>query len=518
MRINQPITQKEVLFPPHYNLLSITQPSSHITYASDNFCEIAGYTLDELVGQPHNLVRHPDMPEAAFENMWNTLKSGRSWMGLVKNRTKSGDHYWVDAFASPIIDNGKVVEYQSVRLSPNREHVENAEKVYAQIKANKKPWQLKMPRTRLWQRMSVGFIGAAVISAVIDHFFAGAGVPVMMLLTIANGYASTRRLEKVSETARKVYNNPLMELVYTKHVDDISEIELALKKRQSELNAVVGRIQDSNHQLVESAQTSSVNCNNTADNLDEQTRETEQVATAITEMNSTANEIASNAQAASQVANTAQNAAKDGMSSVGDTVKAIEQLAAQLNSASSVIEKLSAQSATIGQVIEVIQGVAEQTNLLALNAAIEAARAGEQGRGFAVVADEVRKLAQRSSESTEQIQSIVLSIQNSTKEAVDSINQGNVLSQSCVDSANISGDQLNALLSQMTDIAERNEHIANAVDEMARVTESMNSSVQSINDGSAATLVLANDTYSQCKALVTNLNSQGALVKQFRRL
>ncbi len=119
MRNNQPITQKEVLFPPHYNILSITQPSSHITYASEQFCEIAGYTLEEMVGQPHNLVRHPDMPEAAFENMWTTLKSGRSWMGLVKNRTKSGDHYWVDAFASPIIENGKTIEYQSIRLCPS---------------------------------------------------------------------------------------------------------------------------------------------------------------------------------------------------------------------------------------------------------------------------------------------------------------------------------------------------------------------------------------------------------------
>jgi len=518
MRNNQPITQKEVLFPPHYNLLSITQPSSHITYASEQFCEIAGYTLEEMVGQPHNLVRHPDMPEAAFENMWTTLKKGRSWMGLVKNRTKSGDHYWVDAFASPIVEDGKTIEYQSVRLCPNREHVENAEKVYAKITANKTPWQLKMPRTRLWQRMSLGFVASAIVSAIADYFIPGTGVPLMALLSITTGYISTRRLEKVSAQARKVYDNPLMELVYTKHVDDISEIELALKKRQSELNAVVGRIQDSNQQLAESAQSSSDNCNRTAENLDGQARETEQVATAITEMNSTANEIANNAQAASQVANTAQVAAKDGMNSVEDTVNAIEQLAEQLSSASNVIEKLSAQSATIGQVIEVIQGIAEQTNLLALNAAIEAARAGEQGRGFAVVADEVRQLAQRSSESTGEIRNIVLSIQNSTKEAVDSISQGNTLSLSCVDSANVSGEQLKALQSQMVDIANRNEHIANAVDEMARVTESMNSSVQSISDGSAATVVLANDTHDQCEALVSNLNSQGALVKQFRRL
>lgn len=92
MLINQPVTQKEVKFPPSYNLLSVTKPSSHITYASKEFCEVAGYSLEELVGQSHNLVRHPDMPAEAFKDMWEHLKRGQSWMGLVKNRCKNGDH------------------------------------------------------------------------------------------------------------------------------------------------------------------------------------------------------------------------------------------------------------------------------------------------------------------------------------------------------------------------------------------------------------------------------------------
>lgn len=518
MRVNQPVTQREVTYPPEYNLLSITKPSSHISYASQDFCEVAGYTLDELVGQPHNIVRHPDMPPAAFENMWGYLKQGNSWMGLVKNRCKNGDHYWVDAFASPIKENGKTVEYQSVRLAPKREHVKNAEKLYAQLNQGKTPIQLKLPRTRLWQRMALALLVIAIVTSLIAQASPVIAIWGFFLLGTAAAFALTRRLESLSEDARKVFDNPLMELVYNKRVDDISEIQLALKMRQSEINSIVGRIQDSNQQISKAASSSAQNCETTAENLVGQTSETEQVAAAINEMHSTANEIAQNAQSASDVTEQAGTAANEGRASVTQTIDSINELSKQLGVASEVIQQLVEHGRTIGEVLVIIQGVAEQTNLLALNAAIEAARAGEQGRGFAVVADEVRQLAQRSHESTEEIQNIIKLIQASTEKAVQAMNEGNQLSDICVDCANTSGDKLDALLHQVTDISDRNNQIATAIEEMARVTDEMNSSVQSISDVCAATNVLASDTKDECEGLVDNLGSQGKLVAQFRKL
>ncbi|MCK3483873.1 PAS domain-containing protein, partial [Escherichia coli] len=117
--------------------LSTTSPQSHITYVNPDFIKISGFTEEELLGQPHNIVRHPDMPPAAFEHMWSTLKSGRSWMGLVKNRCKNGDHYWVSAYVTPIAKNGSIVEYQSVRTKPEPEQVLAAEKLYAQLRSGK---------------------------------------------------------------------------------------------------------------------------------------------------------------------------------------------------------------------------------------------------------------------------------------------------------------------------------------------------------------------------------------------
>lgn len=518
MRVNQPVTQKEVTYPKSYNLLSVTSTSSHIKYASKEFCEVAGYSLDEMVGEPHNMVRHPDMPPEAFKDMWEHLKSGKSWMGIVKNRCRNGDHYWVDAFASPIKENGQVVEYQSVRLCPDRNHVDNAEKVYAQIRNGKTPFKLKLPRTRLWQRAAMLFVPAAVIAAVADTFMSGVGVWALLLLSILAVYQVSRRLEALSEESRKVFDNPLMELVYTDHIDDISEIQLALKMRQSELNAVVGRIQDSNEQIGEAAQSSSNNCDTTASNLEGQTAETEQVAAAVNQMHATANEIAENAQSASEATTNASTAASEGLDTVSQTKGAIHQLSAQLDEASGLFSELEAHGKTIGDVLTVIQGIAEQTNLLALNAAIEAARAGEQGRGFAVVADEVRTLAQRSHESTEEIQSVITQIQTSTQSAVNAMQEGNGLSKQCVESAEVSGNKLDTLMGQVSDISDRNSQIATAVEEMARVTEDMNSSVQSISEVCSATNILASDTRDECEGLVTNLSSQGQLVKQFRRL
>ena len=120
MRINLPVTQHEYEFPGQETLLSTTDLQSHITYANAAFIHTSGYALDELLGQPHNIVRHPDMPEEAYADMWRSLKAGQSWTALVKNRRIDGDHYWVRANAAPMRRNGEVVGYVSVRTNPPR--------------------------------------------------------------------------------------------------------------------------------------------------------------------------------------------------------------------------------------------------------------------------------------------------------------------------------------------------------------------------------------------------------------
>merc|ERR1712000_123570 len=135
MRINQPVTANEVTFPPQQQLISSTDLKGKILNCNDAFISVSGFSREELLGQPHNIVRHPDMPAAAFDNMWQYLKAGRPWMGMVKNRCKNGDFYWVSAYITPLMEGDQVVGYESVRNCPSRDDVKRAEWLYKNLSA-----------------------------------------------------------------------------------------------------------------------------------------------------------------------------------------------------------------------------------------------------------------------------------------------------------------------------------------------------------------------------------------------
>lgn len=137
MRMNLPVTEHERTFPSEQRLISTTDLNSRITYCNDAFVTISGFTYDELVGQPHNLVRHPDMPPAVFGHMWDTIKQGKPWMGVVKNRAKNGDYYWVSAYVTAVYEQGRISGYESVRSVPTREQIRRAEALYARLRAGR---------------------------------------------------------------------------------------------------------------------------------------------------------------------------------------------------------------------------------------------------------------------------------------------------------------------------------------------------------------------------------------------
>ena len=519
MRKNLPVTNKEVLLSETSNILSTTKPDSHITYVNDDFIKISGFTQDELIGQPHNIVRHPDMPEAAFKHMWSTLKAGRSWMGLVKNRCKNGDHYWVSAFVTPISKDGAITEIQSVRTKASAEAISRAEHCYAQLRADKpgptKPTLSASIKLILMVLASILFASAASLIT--------ADPALKMLITLLVGGSLSAAavfyllapLKHLSTLATSIADNPLSQKLYTDRNDEFGEIEFALRMLQAETGSVIGRINDASGQLTEHTRSSLQKVKAGNDKNASQQAETDQIATAVTEMAASIQQVASSAQLAADAAEAADSETANGRQLVDKTRKSIRNLEGELKKATQGIRELEKQSVEISTVLEVIRGVAEQTNLLALNAAIEAARAGEQGRGFAVVADEVRSLAARTQQSTTDIQNIIATLQDRARTAVSAMEQSSEKADDCVNDAEEAASALESIGSKVNEISDMNVQIATAAEQQGAVSEDINRGVNRIREAANENVGLGQSNLESASAVAELSDGLKELAQQF---
>ena len=169
MKKNLPVTQVDRSFPDDVPLVSTTDLKGQITFVNDAFVEVSGFTREELMGKPHNLVRHPDVPSPVFADMWQTLQKGKPWMGIVKNRCKNGDHYWVNAFVTPILENSQVVGYQSVRSKPKQNQVRRAESIYERV--NKGGKRFNLHDVNLSVSMPIIALLTALVPGILDWIF-----------------------------------------------------------------------------------------------------------------------------------------------------------------------------------------------------------------------------------------------------------------------------------------------------------------------------------------------------------
>ena len=490
MKINLPVTGRNVDFAPDANILSTTDLNSAITYANRDFIDVCGYSREELLGAPHNLLRHPDMPPAAFAQMWRTLKSGRSWMGMVKNRCKNGDHYWVSAYATPVTREGTAVEYQSVRTKPDPRRVAAAERAYAQLRAGKRR---KLPAFGMGVKLSAWVIGTSCVTWALGLAAYSLAWQLLALVAgcvvgAAGVHVILRPLARLNQRARLIADNPLSQAIYTGRGDECGQIEFALQMLEAQVGAVVGRIGDaslrlSGHaaQLVEHLDSSH------ASSLGQQAQ-TDQVAAAIHQMAASVAEVANHALEASKAADQAGSETREGHQRVDESRDAVLRLSDELARATQVIHQLESHSGEISGVLEVIRTIAEQTNLLALNAAIEAARAGEQGRGFAVVADEVRGLAQRTQQSTNEIQRMISTLQGGARDAVQAMAHSSEHVDASVEQAQRAAVALDGISQRVTQITAMSQQIAAAVEEQSAVSEDINRNIVGIRNAGEATV------------------------------
>jgi aerotaxis receptor len=418
VRNHQPVTSAEYLLRPGQALVTATDTRGLITYANPAFIEASGFSAAELLGQPHNLVRHPDMPPQAFADLWATLQAGLPWTGCIKNRRKNGDHYWAEAHMTPVREQGRVIGYMSVRTALSRAQVERAEAAYRAFRTGAAGrlafvHGAVLPRggiSSLKRRLyavpfgtrlagAMGSLGAlfALLAGAGGSAWASAIGVAGVALTLAQWLYLQRTLIEPLASARQAVHalasGDLGHQVKAEGADEMAQLLRGLRQVGVNLQAIIGDVR-AGADSIELA-TRGIAAGNAdlavrtqlqAGSLEQTSANMGQFTQAIARSAEHASQANGLVLAASQVAGRGGQAVRE----VGETMGRISDSAKRIE-----------------DIIGLIDGIAFQTNILALNAAVEAARAGEQGRGFAVVAGEVRALAQRSAAAAKEIKHLI---------------------------------------------------------------------------------------------------------------
>ncbi|WP_374509477.1 methyl-accepting chemotaxis protein [Niveibacterium sp.] len=542
MRSNLPITQVETILPDGVFIYSRTDLKGRITEANRAFAEISGYEPEAMLGEPHNLIRHPDMPPAAFADMWQNLKAGRPWKGVVKNRRSDGGFYWVVANVSPVREQGQIVGYQSVRTRPSKAQIAAAETAYRRLREGDRSIYVKDGRVRrkhgrlragllAHETRVAGFVVLALLmsllavagallpeAALTGATLVAAGLTVLAGLYLLGAHLphTRRRLDSIQSFLEAALSTGELTASLSPECDDrIGRITAQLDTLLSATRATLQIVQDATREVGESTHQLRGSVERLHGAAAEQSAITSSAASGVEEMTVSISEVALHATDTHAVAQNAGTAAEQGVAVSLQAGETIQGLADAISNSTETVGQLGRRMTEVGRVAGVIKEIAEQTNLLALNAAIEAARAGEQGRGFAVVADEVRKLAERTAAATQEIDAMITRIHAEADEAVSgmqhSVEQVSA-SVALVDDAERALARINA---EMSATLRRVGEISLSSQEQASAMSAIAQSVENVARLTEENLNVAHATQRCSHALHQNVERMRKAVAQY---
>jgi len=512
VRSNLPVTQSEVQLNESDLLISRTNLQGKITYANPAFVRISGFSLDELIDADHNLVRHPDMPPAAFADFWNTIKQGHVWTGLVKNRCKNGDHYWVRANVVPIEEAGNVIGYASLRVRPEREEVEHAERVYREWRegAGKRYRlyrgrvlrrgllatlsQLNMVSTKAHTYWLTAFSLASIMALAIPQGLRDNNpliltvASIMALTVVVLGLTQQRRVANAMNESRRfvlqVAAGNLTVSVPEHSHDAIGELIEALSSMKKGLGGIVEDVNAGINKVRPAVSDIRISSEEIGLRSDDQAASVQETAASTEELTATVKQNADNAHQASVLSLS--------------NVKEVESAGEAMNQVVQRMSAIAASAQKMSEMVSTIDSIAFQTNILALNASVEAARAGEQGRGFAVVAAEVRNLASRSSDAAKEVHRLI----NTSHEEIEKGSQVVSETESAISRVEAASRQVHTIMEEITAASHEQSHgisqIGDAINQMEQSVQHSALQLQSTTD---ATKALENQTIQLVNAI-----------------
>ncbi len=507
MRQNLPVSETEYQFPDGETLVSTTDLKGRILYCNPPFIRVSGYEKGELLGQPHNMIRHPDMPEEAFRDMWETIQGGKPWSALVKNRRKNGDFYWVLANVTPLMDGDAPTGFMSVRTKPTVQQVQGAEALYATMRAEKaagvRVHRLAgghLHRDHLFGRVAqaltfglpvrmTGLVTTATAASFAlgvvtsggswsaSPLWLGAGIAGAAVAALAAGLRvralTVLPMQQLLIAANRMAAGDLTQPIAAGRNDVVGRLSQALGQLNVNLMSIVRDARNEVQRIQGAASEITAGNQELSSRTESQASSLEETASSMEQITGTVRNSVDNARHATSLA-------KDAEGITHRSSAAVAQV-------SSTMQAISQSSGRIAEIIQVIDGISFQTNILALNAAVEAARAGEHGRGFAVVAAEVRALAQRTSVASREIKGLieesaqrvhdgetqVASAGSTMQQAMDAVSQVSVLigEISTGSAEQLNGiSQVNSAVTQLDTITQQN---AGMVEELAAAASAL---------------------------------------------
>jgi aerotaxis receptor len=517
MRKNFPVTEIEYPLRDHDSIVSKTDKKGKITYVNPYFVEVSGFAEEELIGAPHNLVRHPSMPPAAFEDLWNTMKVGQPWTGIVKNRRKDGSFYWVVANVIPIVERGEVTGYMSVRTKPTRQQVRDAENLYQRINAGTAKG-ISIIKGHVVRTGAIGSTLTYLLNMPLAHRvnLSTSAMTVLSLVTAAKGYfhdagsqidalqvcvgiagailaqslrvsftrSIVRPLAQATKMAQAIAGGDLHLQTIEYRNDEVGNLIRALQQMNVNLQAIIGDVRTNVDAITTGTREIAAGTLDLSARTEAQAASLEETASSMEQLSATVQKNASSAAHSNQMVLQASEVAKAG----GETVSRVGE----------TMEEINRSAKRIVDIIGLIDSIAFQTNILSLNAAVEAARAGEQGRGFAVVAAEVRQLAHRSAEAAKEIKKLI-------SESVDKVERGNAIVADAVSMMDDVVTSIRNVTDVMAEIAlaseEQSQGIAQVNQAVAQMDDVTQKNAALVEEASASSSHLAGQTMQLAKAV-----------------